>query len=372
MSSSPDTILVHPLTRQVISFMSPLPSFRPVGFNLGGWISQSNLTDGHVRDFLTEQDFRTISKWGFNSIRLPLDAPWLYQNGGLGPRNKERWELLLKFLGWARSAGLLTILDLHQVPWHSFAKPELENLWRNEEDLNSFCDLWEDLARDLKGFGTGIWFDILNEPTAKDSQDWNKTARRTLQAIRKADPNRVVVIESTFWGNIDRVPDLYHSLKDDRLVYSFHFYSPMFVTHQSAPWWHDGAPYTERVDYPGKIPKTEEYLAKEIPQGTRTFLMKEGNRHWDKDSLRDWFKPILPLVKEGASLYCGEFGVYEQAPRATRLQWTQDVVGIFKELGIGWSYWNYKWLDFGVCPKSADGQTGPLDVEMLEILQKGI
>jgi endoglucanase len=126
------------------------------------------------------------------------------------------------------------------------------------------------------------------------------------------------------------------------------------------------------VEYPGTLPKVDEYLAREIPSATRFFLEKEGNRHWNRELLKDCFKPLLPLLKEGLPLYCGEFGVYEKAPRSARLEWTKDVVGIFKELGIGWSYWNYKWLDFGIWPKGAGDQSAPLDTQMLEILQKGI
>lgn len=351
--------------------MTLSPSFRPVGFNLGGWISQAPLTDAHTKEFITEADFKIIARWGFNSVRLPVDAPWLFQEGGTGPRLEARWNLLRTYLAWAKSAGLVTILDLHQVPWHSFAKPELENLWRNDEDLKSFCQMWKKLAQDLKGFGDELWFEILNEPTARDPRDWNKVALRTLEAIREADPLRVVVIESTFWGSIEHLPALCASIQDKRLVYSFHFYSPMFVTHQSAPWWKDGLPYTEQVEYPGSLPKVDQYLARVIPPSTRLFLEREGNRQWDRNSMKEWFKPLLPLLNRGLPLYCGEFGVYEKASRSTRLEWTKDVIGIFTELGIGWSYWNYKWLDFGVWPK-VDGRTGPLDTQLLEILQKGI
>jgi len=48
------------------------------------------------------------------------------------------------------------------------------------------------------------------------------------------------------------------------------------------------------------------------------------------------------------------------------------VVELLTESNIGWAYWNYKWLDFGIWPKTHKGDTGPLDEEMLEILQKGI
>jgi endoglucanase len=96
------------------------------------------------------------------------------------------------------------------------------------------------------------------------------------------------------------------------------------------------------------------------------------NRVWDKQGLRDLLKPVEKLMKEGKNLYCGEFGVYERAPRESRLNWTRDVVDLFSDLKVGWGYWNYKWLDFGVWPKTADDKTGPLDGEMLGILQKGI
>src|SRR6185295_16814177 len=123
------------------------------------------LTEEHVAFFIREKDFQTIANWGFNSVRLPIDAEWLFEKEGRGPLDPKRFTFLLEILGWARDAGLLTILDLHQVPWHSFAKPELENLWKSEEDLTSFCDSWAELTNALKGVEAPIWFDLLNEPT---------------------------------------------------------------------------------------------------------------------------------------------------------------------------------------------------------------
>ena len=161
---------------------------RPVGFNLGGWLSQSPLTDSHVASFIHQTDFQTIAKWGFNSIRLPIDGQWLFEREGRGSLSPKRLAFLREILGWAKDAGLLTILDLHQVPWHSFGKPELENLWKSGEDLNSFCRCWSELTHALKGAEAPLWFDILNEPTAKDSADWNKVAARVVQAIRAEDP----------------------------------------------------------------------------------------------------------------------------------------------------------------------------------------
>ncbi|MGH7739041.1 MAG: glycoside hydrolase family 5 protein, partial [bacterium] len=209
-----------------------LPLIRPVGFNFGGWISQSSLEEAHVASFISEQDFKDVASWGFNSVRLPVDGAWLFENEGQGPLSKVRLEQLKKILGWSASAGLLTILDLHQVPWHSFGKPELENLWKSDKDLESFCGLWAELTHALRGFEGPLWFDVLNEPTAQSPLDWRKPARRTYETIHREDPNRVIVVESTRWGSIKTIEDLAGAVQGPQLVYSFHFYEPMCVTHQ--------------------------------------------------------------------------------------------------------------------------------------------
>jgi endoglucanase len=345
---------------------------RPVGFNLGGWLSQSDLTDAHTQRFIRKEDFKTIAGWGFNSVRLPVDAPWLFQDEGRGPISKKRLAILKKYLGWAQAFGLLTILDLHQVPWHSFAKPEIEDLWKNEGDLDSFCSMWSELAHALKRQKGAIWFDVLNEPTAKDFNDWNHVASRVYRVLRMEDPKRKIMIESTFWGSVLRLPELAEAVQGPNLVYSFHFYLPMLVTHQGAPWWKDGEIYKESVTYPGPIPKAQEYLAKDLQPMTREVLAFESSKPWDKERLRETIMPAIRLAKEGHELYCGEFGVYEQVNRPTRLHWIKDVVDLFTEYGIGWGYWNYKWLDFGIWPPAGNGATGPLDEEMLKVLQSGI
>jgi endoglucanase len=345
---------------------------RPVGFNLGGWLSQSPLTDEHAKTFLRKEDFKTIAGWGFNSVRLPVDAPWLFEKEGWGPLSKDRLALLKKILGWARDAGLLTILDLHQGPWHSFGKPELENLWKSEEDLGAFCQSWVELAHALKRTEAPLWYDVLNEPTARNPEDWNHVASRLYRALRMEDPKRVIVIESALFGSVLRLHDLAEAVQGPNLVYSFHFYLPMLVTHQRAPWWLDGKAYLEEVGYPGPIPKAGEYLARELPPGTRETLEFEGSLPWDKERLRETMKQAAQLTRNGNRVYCGEFGVYERVARHTRLNWTRDVVGLLSEMGVGWGYWNYKWLDFGIWPRTDDGKTGPIDEEMLNILKAGI
>ena len=352
--------------------MDKTQAFRPVGFNLGGWLSQSPLTDEHIQNFITPDDLKTIAGWGFNSIRLPVDGQWLFEKDGRGPISKKNLAFLKKALKWTADAGLMTVLDLHQGPWHSFAKPELENLWKNEEDLDSFCRVWAELAHALKRNEGPLWFDVLNEPTARDPEDWNHVASRIYRVLRMEDPQRVLMIESTFWGSVLKLDALAEAVQGSNLVYSFHFYLPMLATHQKAPWWEDGKPYREEVFYPGPVPKAAEYLAGELPPLTRELLEFEGKKQWNRHALRELLAPVDRLIRDGNRVYCGEFGVYEKAPRVTRLNWIRDVVGLFSELKVGWAYWNYKWLDFGLWPGAGNGKTGSLDGEILNLLKAGI
>jgi hypothetical protein len=47
-------------------------------------------------------------------------------------------------------------------------------------------------------------------------------------------------------------------------------------------------------------------------------------------------------------LYCGEFGVIDQAPVGDTLRWLTDTVSIFRKYGIGHALWTYKEKDFGL------------------------
>ena len=48
------------------------------------------------------------------------------------------------------------------------------------------------------------------------------------------------------------------------------------------------------------------------------------------------------------TLYCGEFGVIDQAPVEDTLRWFTDVDTVFRQFGIGCAVWTYKEMDFGL------------------------
>jgi aryl-phospho-beta-D-glucosidase BglC (GH1 family) len=344
-----------------------------VGFNLGGWMSQSPLTDVHVASFLKPSDFKTIAGWGFNSVRLPVDGAYLFSNGGRGTLRPERFAILKQALGWAWAERLHVVLDFHQCAWHSFADPNLTGLWTSSRDLSLFASQWEELSNALKKCEGPLWAELLNEPTACNPEDWNRAAKELARAVHQTDPERVLVVESTQWGAVDQLEALANAFSDPKVVLSFHFYEPIFFTHQRAPWWKDGGFFKEVMEYPGGVPRWKEFLSRtDLTPAGRSILEKRGPITWNREALRELLKPAFDLRKRGVPLYCGEFGVYEIAPQASRRAWIGDMMHLLGEMGAGWAYWNYKWLDFGVFAKTPEGGTTEADLEMVSTLQRGL
>ena len=86
---------------------------------------------------------------------------------------------------------------------------------------------------------------------------------------------------------------------------------------------------------------------------------------------------VRPVADRGAELaapvHCGEFGVYLAAPRDCRYSWLADVIATFQELGIGWCYWTYRDMGFGVAYPEARYADLPeyrsgVDDQLLDVL----
>jgi hypothetical protein len=81
-------------------------------------------------------------------------------------------------------------------------------------------------------------FELLNEVYFKSSAVWNEIAQRILQAIRRIDSQRLVLLGGNYFCSVDHLSELVQ-LDDPELLYKFHFYLPASVTHQKA-YWFDG------------------------------------------------------------------------------------------------------------------------------------
>jgi len=316
------------------------------GVNVSHWLSQSDKRGAERLNYITRADFDTIAAMGFDHVRIPVDEVQLWDS--LGTRDAESFGLLHQAVGWAFAANLRVIVDLHIIRSHYF-NAAVNPLWTDPAEQEKLVNFWRQLSAELVQYPNDkLAYEILNEAVADNPQDWNNLLAKVLADIRTREPQRVVVVGSNRWQIPDTFPDLKIPGNDRNIILSFHFYTPMTLTHHLAPWT-AVAEYTGPVNYPGWIVDTLYY--KDLSAGTVDVMRRYANGYFDREVLE---KAMSPAIKTAAEmklpLYCGEYGVYPTIPEELRLRWYSDVCSIFNENKIAFSHWCYKG-DFPVVDK---------------------
>jgi len=348
------------------------------GVNLGGWFSQLDAIEGndpgtiqdpleHLRTFLGREDFRRVKGWGFDHVRLPLDWQVAFEPDGMAPR-EEVLSILDGAVDGLLREGLEVILDLHKCPGHDFLEGTRREqpFFTSSEHRADCLTVWRHLAGRY-GDRPGVLLEILNEPVAPSYARWNEVQAELAGHLRRLAPKATLVLGSNLWNG---APGFDHlaPVEDGNVLYSFHCYVPLLFTHQCAPWV-DGDVFHVRRPYPGTYA---------LPPDATDRLPVDGGR-WDRARLEEYLAPVFRFrERHRARVACNEFGVYVGGPdRASQLAWMTDMLGIFRAHGIGWTYWTYKNLDFGLVSRGehryADKPqyAGPerLDRELVALLQ---
>ena len=320
------------------------------GLNLGGWLSQVDAIEEkdpngfpgfyeHAGTFLTEKDFARIKNWGFNHVRLPVDYFNFFKGESL-EQDKSAFEILDKAVESILKTGLALILDLHKCPGHDFHLGALGNaqpFFTDSKCREDAKKVWSVLA-ERYGEKAGVLLEILNEPVAPNCEVWNDVKDELFWHIRGAAPKAPIVVGSNKWNNPGEFKDL-RPLEDDNVLYSFHSYQPVIFTHQFAEWIPE--PYfRQKRSWPGT------YAPPDYEMKTK---LKIEDGEWNKNRLRGTMENALEFrAKYNVPVACNEFGVYVQVERQSQLNWLRDFLSLLQEADVGFSYWNYKNLDFGV------------------------
>ena len=313
------------------------------GVNVSHWLSQTDIRGEQRGGYVTKADFETIAALGFDHVRIPVDEVQLWDSAG--HKESEAFALLHHAVRWAMEAKLRVIVDLHIIRSHYFNAAS-NPLWTEKAEQEKLVNMWRQLSDELVRYPNAwVAYEILNEAVAQDPEDWNGLLAKVITAIRSKEPERKIVVGSNQWQVADTFPVLKVPEGDKDIILSFHFYTPLALTHHTAPWT-PIAEYTGPVQYPGQIVDTSAYRT--MSESAAQFMRNAANGFFTRDTLERIISPAIKVAKmRNLPLYCGEFGVFPAISEKLKLRWYRDVCDIMRKHNIAYCHWNYK-ADFPV------------------------
>ena len=318
------------------------------GVNLGGWLSQGKLDKEYLDTFITEEDIIKIASWGADHVRVPLDFENVETESG--EEKPEGYVYIDNCIRWCRANGLNMVLDLHKTCGYIFDDEEYSAKFFEDQALQDrFIHLWEKLAKRYAKDADIVMFELLNEIVRFDVADaWNRIAQRCVRMIRNYAPTAKILYGGVGYNAVTAIR-LLNPPMDENIVYGFHCYEPLIFTHQTASWVKD-MPADFHIAYPDDV-KTYTEWTRKMAGATTGALAGEDMKieTLGPEFFETIFRDGIECAEEfQVPLYCGEYGVIDQAPVEDTLRWFQDIHSVFEKYGIGRAVWSYKQMDFGL------------------------
>lgn len=329
--------------------MKKLDKFQK-GMGIGGWLTnykrfnvlpqehRMKITAGdmeHFQSYISKKDVAYIASLGMDHIRLGFDqivieeSPYIYR--------KDIITILHNFVDWCREFNLRPVLNMHKAIGNYCDIVEERGLMQDEELKNRFVALWQMLEKEFCGYGDVV-FELLNEVVNNDAKAWNLLARKTVDAIRKLNKERIIVIGGVDWNNPSGLDKL-NVFDDENIVYTFHCYAPFEFTHQQGVLQSGPLYYNRKMPYPtDDIERYRDYHR----------LLGNNNAYndisrMDIEYLRTYMEPAKRFIERNPDkiLWCGEFGTIRHCNIKYRENWMHDIIKILKEMDAPYCVWNY-------------------------------
>lgn len=204
---------------------------------------------------------RLREHWGMNSIRFLLS--WAAIEPERGQYDDAYVQGVAMRVGWARDAGLLVVLDMHQdiygegfggdgaprwtcdeshyagyepvSPWMlNYLNPEVQacydGLWSSEDLHDHYAEAWRRIAKALADNPAVVGFDVINEPhwgsavmASFEEQSLQHFYEHIVPAVRQVAPHWVAFLEPSASRNIG-LPTRLVPFPFPNVVYAPHSY----------------------------------------------------------------------------------------------------------------------------------------------------
>lgn len=280
-------------------------------------------------------DFLAATRFDF--VRVTTDYKFWTRNFDYFHPDESVFDVIDRYLAACRQRKLHFCLNIHRAPGYCINRNDLEkhNLWLDSIAQDAFVFNWQTFATRYKGIsGNELSFDLVNEPAnigqyGLTRENHAALIRHAVATIRAIDPQRPIVIDGLGGGNI-AMPEL----ADLGVTHSGRGYQPMAVSHYEASWW-DGHVGLPEPIYPGT------HYAGQI---------------WNRDTLRAFYQPWRDVQAMGVDVHIGEMGCFNRTPNDVAVRWLDDLLGVYKEFGWGFAFWNFIG-PFGIVQHGRPGAT---------------
>ncbi|NMC40877.1 MAG: glycoside hydrolase family 5 protein, partial [Bacteroidales bacterium] len=268
------------------------------GFNLLDFFNPSPPRAQQTNN-TTAEDLKWMRDWGFDFVRIPMAYPRYLKFDRTRDISKDEicnydpssLEEVDRLVDLCHKYDLHVSLNLHRAPGYcinaGFREPF--NLWKDDEAQEAFASHWGMWAERYKNISPQkLSFDLLNEPAyiedmnnqyaakvALPGETYRKVAERAVKAIRKSNPDRLIIADGNNVGN-NVTPELF----DLNIAQSCRGYYPHYVSHYQASWvWKDPSKAPLPV-WPGKI----------------------DGREFSRKNLEELYKPWIDALSKGTGV----------------------------------------------------------------------
>jgi hypothetical protein len=312
----------------------------------------------------TQQDFDHLAALGADYVNLSIAGVYTVEPPyKVDPQAVENLDRLLEM---AAKAQLFAVITFRSGPGRSefsilrdgagdwFAKSYLvESVWTEPAAQAAWAAMWRFTAERYLGNPVVVGYDLMCEPNSNaildvwDPQefvdeygdtgyDWNAWYPSIVDAIRSVDADTPILVSSLSYGDIEWLPYL-QPVKDERVVYTFHQYSPHEYTHQEPG---SGKKYT----YPGKFDTNYDGIIEPFDLPWLDNLLSIAT---------DW------MAENNRLLAVNEFGAVRWAPGGAN--YLRDEMDLFEKNGWNYAIWMWypQWKPMAEGDNSFNFRLGP-------------
>jgi len=293
------------------------------------WLEQTWNNDILKINGVKTTDLALLKKLGFKTLRLPVAFEFFKEKH---IPDDTILNLIDNILKLCRRYGFKLIVDYHYG-----------NL-NNDNYLTatkSIIDTWNLITWKYRHkFEDDLFFEIYNEPLSINPKIWKDAAYNIVTAIHKIDSQRTLLVGASNYNSIYEL-SRFVRLKDENIIYTFHFYEPFLFTHQGAEWI-GGQAATTGVPFPYNVEKFPPLNPKAKNTWGETNYYK-----YNKDANAQAINDKLQIVKNWSDRYfvpvlCSEYGCYNKyADEQSRCNYIKTVRQALKKMNIPGILWDY-------------------------------